>query len=192
MPRLSLPSDEALTPEQRAVCDEVIAGKRGKIPSPMIAWVQNPDLARRAQQLGEVLRFQTTLDQRLVELAILICARHWMAHQVWTSHVRYARQFGLEESVIEAIAAHTVPPLSSEPERVVFEVCSSLLETRRISTALYDHAIVVFGERGVVELVAVAGYYCLVGLTANAFELGLPQNLAAELADPNHEGVVTE
>ncbi len=188
MARLTLPPGDALTAAQRAVCEEVVAGKRGKIPSPMIAWVQNPDIARWAQQLGEVLRFQTSLDQRLVELSILVCARHWTAHQVWTSHVRYARQFGLDEAAITAIAAGTTPVFASEHEGLVFEVSSSLLEERRIADALYRRAVAAFGELGVVELVAVIGYYCLVGLTANAFELGLPQNMAAELHDPDLPG----
>jgi 4-carboxymuconolactone decarboxylase len=188
MARLTLPPEDVLTAAQRAVCEEVVAGKRGKVPSPMIAWVRNPDIARRAQQLGEVLRFQTSLDQRLVELAILVCARHWTAHQVWTSHVRYARQFGVDEAAITAIAAGTTPVFASEYEGLVFEVSSSLLEKRRIADALYRRAVATLGEPGVVELVAVIGYYCLVGLTANAFELGLPQNMAAELRDPDLPG----
>lgn len=185
MARLTLPPEQTMTAEQRAVCEEVVAGRRGKIPSPMSAWVRNPELARRAQQLGEVLRFQTTLDQRLVELAILVCARHWTSHQVWTSHVRYARQLGLDETVIAAIAAGTAPTFTSGREEVAFGVCTSLLASRRVPPELYARVIAAFGERGAVELVTVLGYYCLVALTANAFELGLPQNVAQELADPD-------
>jgi 4-carboxymuconolactone decarboxylase len=35
-----------------------------------------------------------------------------------------------------------------------------------------------------VELIGLLGYYCMVSLTLNAFELGLPDNAAPELQDP--------
>ncbi len=71
MPRLTLPPEEELTPEQRAACAEAVSGLRGRVPAPMVAWLRNPELARRAQKLGELLRYQTTLEPRLSELAIL-------------------------------------------------------------------------------------------------------------------------
>jgi 4-carboxymuconolactone decarboxylase len=37
------------------------------------------------------------------------------------------------------------------------------------------------GEAGVVELVGVLGYYTLVSMTLNAFEIGLPEGEAPEL-----------
>ncbi len=184
MARLVLPADDKMTPDQRAVCDEVVAGRRGKIPSPMIAWLQNPEFARRGQLLGEHLRFGTSLETKLVELATLVCARHWTAHQVWTSHKKHGLAAGLSEDVIAAIAARRPPVLSDEQERVVFETTAVLLATHRLLDAQYAAAVNVLGEPGVVELVGIVGYYCLVSLTANAFELGLPQNVAPELGDP--------
>ncbi len=173
-----------MTQEQRAACAEVIAGPRGKIPSPMIAWLQNPELARRGQQLGEVLRFHTALEPHLVELAILVTARHWMAHQVWTSHKRHALEHGIDEWVIGTIAAGMAPVFANQRDQIVYNLCKALLEQRRIPDSLYTCAVAEFGQRAIVELVAVVGYYGLVSLTANAFELGLPQNQAVELGDP--------
>jgi len=183
MARLFLPSQEAMTNEQRGVCDEVIAGSRGKIPSPMVAWIQNPDLAQQAQKLGEVLRFHTVLARDLTELAILICARHWRAHQVWTSHLRYARQFGVSETVLTALATGGKPAFERETEEVVFSVCTNLLEEKRLEVPLYERFVTMFGERALVELVALVGYYCLTSLTANAFELGLPDNTVAAFVE---------
>ncbi|MGB3339470.1 MAG: carboxymuconolactone decarboxylase family protein [Devosia sp.] len=183
MARLSLPSDDQLTPKQRDVCAEVVSGKRGKIPSPMVAWLQNPELARRAQSLGELLRFQTTLEPHLVELAVLVCARHWTSHQVWTSHKRLGLAAGIAAEVVDAIASRRQPTLASEREGVVFDVSATLLGQHRLTDDQYGRAVAALGEPGVVELVAIVGYYGLVALTANAFELGLPQNLATELED---------
>ena len=78
MARLSLPAIP--TPEQAEVIAEVVQGKRGRVPGPMIGWLANPELARRAQRLGELLRYDTSLEPTLSELAILVCARHWTSH----------------------------------------------------------------------------------------------------------------
>lgn len=184
MPRLDLPDEAAMTPEQRAACAEAIAGVRGRVPAPMVAWIQNPELASRGQQLGALLRYQTTLEPRLSELAILVCARHWTSHHEWTAHKREALKAGLPPEVIAEIAARRVPALSDAREQAVHEVSSTLLATGRVPKALYAKGVAALGERGMVELVGILGYYCLVALTLNTFELGLPGSIAPELEDP--------
>lgn len=185
MPRLEMLSEEEMTPEQDAVCAEAVAGLRGRVPAPMIAWLRNPELARRGQKLGELLRFQTTLGPRLSELAILICGRHWTSHHEWTAHKRLGLEAGLDPEVIAAIAARREPDLSDARERAVYDISSAALSTGRVPDALYGRGVAVLGERGMVELVGVLGYYCLVSLTLNVFELGLPGSIAPELDDPD-------
>jgi 4-carboxymuconolactone decarboxylase len=187
MPRLELPPEEAMTEAQRAASAEAVAGLRGRVPAPMIAWLANPDLASRAQKLGELLRFQTTLEPRLSELAILVCARHWTSHHEWTAHKREGLKAGMDPAVIAAIAARCAPALADERERAVYDVASTLLSTARVPRPLYQRGVAALGERGMVELVGILGYYCLVALTLNAFELGLPGSLAPELEDPGFQ-----
>jgi 4-carboxymuconolactone decarboxylase len=185
MPRLEMPPEQAMTPEQRDACAEAVAGLRGRVPAPMIAWLRNPGLARRGQSLGELLRFQTTLEPHLSELAILICGRHWTSHHEWTAHKRMGLDAGLDPEVIAAIAARRVPKLNNGRERAVHDVSTTLLSTGRVPPDLYAQGIDALGERGMVELVGILGYYCLVSLTLNTFELGLPGSLAPELEDPD-------
>jgi 4-carboxymuconolactone decarboxylase len=189
--RLTLPSDDALDDDQRAACAEAVAGVRGKLPAPMIAWIHNAELARRGQRLGELLRYQTSLEPHLSELAILICARHWTSHHEWTAHKREAVKAGMRPQTIADIAARRTPTLEDNRERAVYDVSSALLARGRIHNELYAGATRVLGERGLVELVGILGYYTLVALTLNAFELGLPENAAAELDDPRFEGTLT-
>jgi 4-carboxymuconolactone decarboxylase len=180
MPRLSLPN--APTPEQAEVIAEVVAGKRGRVPGPMIGWLPHPELARRAQRLGELLRFDTSLEPTLSELAILICARHWSSHYEWTAHKRIALQAGLDPQTVADIAARKEDPfLRGAREGAVFAVASTLLAQTKLDDALYASGIATLGERGMVDLVAILGYYSMVALTLNAFELGLPNALAPEL-----------
>jgi 4-carboxymuconolactone decarboxylase len=186
MPRLDLPPEAAMTPDQRAACAEAAAGIRGRVPAPMIAWIRNAELAARGQKLGELLRYQTTLEPRLSELAILVCARHWTSHHEWTAHKREALKAGLDPGVVAAIAARRTPALGDAREQAVYEVASTLLASGRVPQPLYDQGLAALGERGMVELVGILGYYCLVALTLNAFELGLPGSLAPELEDPEY------
>lgn len=185
MPRLDLPPEEAMTPEQKAAVAEAVAGIRGRVPAPMVAWLQNPDLASRAQKLGELLRYQTTLEPRLSELAILVCGRHWTSHHEWTAHKREGLKAGMDPEVIAAIAARRTPSLSDAREQAVYDVSTTLLATGRVPKPLYAAGVAALGERGMVELVGILGYYCLVALTLNTFELGIPGSVAPELNDPD-------
>lgn len=185
MPRLDLPAEEAMTPAQKAACEEAVAGLRGRVPAPMIAWLQNPELASRAQKLGELLRYRTTLEPRLSEMAILVCGRHWTSHHEWTAHKREALKAGLDAEVIAAIAARRRPLLTETREVAVYEVATTLLEKGRVPQPLYAKGVAALGVQGMVELVGILGYYCLVALTLNTFELGLPGSVAPELDDPD-------
>lgn len=183
MARLHMPDEASLTDEQRIVCEETAAGKRGKVPTPMVAWLRNPELARRGQRLGELLRFDTALDPRLTELAILVCARHWTSHHEWKAHKQLALATGLEPAIIAALAAGHPPAMDDPQGDLVFQISQTLLTTGRLNQSLYTRGIELLGERALVELVATLGYYCMVSLTLNAFELGLPENVAPELND---------
>jgi len=163
---------------------ETVAGKRGRVPAPMIAWLAHPELARRAQRLGELLRYDTSLEPVLSELAILVCARHWTSHHEWTAHKAIALAAGVDPQTVADIAARRQPTfLRDDREKLVAGVAATLLSRGRIDAVLYRQGVAVLGERGMVDLVALVGYYTLVALTLNAFELGLPERHAPEL-DP--------
>ncbi len=185
MPRLDLPPEDAMTSDQKAAVAEAVTGIRGRVPAPMVAWLQSPELASRAQKLGELLRYRTSLEPRLSELAILVCGRHWTSHHEWTAHKREGIKAGMDPDVIAAIAARRAPSLRDAREQAVYDVSSTLLATGRVPQPLYARAVAALGERGMVELVGILGYYCLVALTLNAFELGLPGSIAPELNDPD-------
>ena len=189
MPRLDLPPEAEMTAAQKAACAEAVAGIRGRVPAPMVAWIQNPELASRGQKLGELLRYQTTLEPRLSELAILVCGRHWTSHHEWTAHKREGLKAGMDPEVIAAIAARRTPALRDAREQAVYDVSSTLLATGRVAQPVYDRGVAALGSRGMVELVGILGYYCMVALTLNTFELGLPGSVAPELEDPDFAGL---
>jgi 4-carboxymuconolactone decarboxylase len=181
VPRIEMPALDDLTGEQRRVHDEVVAGLRGRVPAPMRAWIASPELAQRAQHLGEFLRYETSLPPRLSELAILVTARHWTSHFEWFAHKKEALAAGLDPAAIDAIAQRREPQLAGDAERVVYAFARRLHETHGVDDALYGHAVALLGERAVVELVGLLGYYTLVSMTLNTFEIGLPEGTLPEL-----------
>ena len=187
MARIQLPGLAEMTPEQKAVYDEAAAGPRGHAPAPMTAWLKNPEFARRAQKLGEFVRFQMRLEPRLRELAVLVVARYWAAHHEWRIHKTEALKHGLSAKLVEAIPLRRRPTFETEAERVVYDIATSLLERRLVPEALYREGVQALDEQGMVELVGVIGYYTLVSMTLGTFEIGLPEALQPELLD-NHDG----
>jgi 4-carboxymuconolactone decarboxylase len=174
---------EQMTAEQRTAHDEVVAGVRGRMPAPMHAWIHSPQMAGHAQKLGAVLRYGTTLPPTLSELAILVTARHWTSHFEWYAHKRDGLKAGLDPAIISAIAERREPVFADPAQRIVYEYSKTLHEKRTISKTQHDTAVAALGERAVVELVGILGYYSLVSMTLNAFEIGLPENEQIELQD---------
>ncbi len=174
MARLAPLDLDQLSPEQRAVADAIISGPRGGIRGPFESWLRSPELAGRAQELGEYCRFNTSLRRDLSELAILLTGKHWKAQFEFWAHARLAREAGLPEDIIEAVRSGAAPAFRDEPQRAVYALVTEHFATNRVSDATYQQAITQLGERGVVDLVGVVGYYGLVSMTLNVFDVGLP------------------
>ena len=186
MPRLTPLTLDQLSPEQRRVADEINAGPRGAATraagtpqgmprGPFESWLHSPGLADHAQKLGAHVRFGTVLPRDLSELAIILTGRHWHAQFEFWAHARLAAQVGVAPAVIEAVRSGTPPPLEGDGQRAVYHFVTELLDTQRVSDATYARALEAFGEQGVVDLVGTVGYYSLVSMTLNAFEVGLPE-----------------
>ena len=171
-----------MTPAQRRVAEAAAAGKRGRVPAPLRAWLHSPEMGDRAQRLGEFLRYDTSLSPALSELAILVTARFWTSHYEWYAHKRDGLKAGINPAVIEAIAARRTPNLADPAARAVYDYATALHERHGVPDAVHAAAVAALGETGVVELVGLLGYYTLVAMTLNAFEIGLPEGETPELA----------
>lgn len=174
MPRLTPLNIEKLTGRQKEVADQIASGPRGSVRGPFPAWLYSPELADRGQKLGEFIRYNTSFEPRLAELAILMCARFWTAQYEWYAHARMARQGGLSDSVIDGIAKRERPEMADD-EAAVHDFCQELHRDQNVSEETYQRAFALFGERGVVELIGISGYYTMVSMTLNVFQVALPE-----------------
>jgi len=165
--RLPPLAPDQLSADQRAVADEMLAGPRGAVIGPFVATLRSPELTRRLQRLGEYIRFNAALPEKLRELAILLTAREWQQGFEWDVHVPLAAQAGLSDAVITAIAHGHGPSSMGPDELLVYSVFTELHRTRAVTDATYGAACREFGEQGVVDLVALIGYYTTLAMIMN-------------------------
>lgn len=180
-PRLGELDPETFSAEQKTIHDAIVAGPRGRVEGPLKVWMRSAGLADNAQKLGAFCRFGTSLEPRLSELAIMVTGRVWTAQFEWSVHKPIALKAGLSEAVVEAIRTRQTPPFERDDERVVHDFAQALHRDRRIPDALYAEAVSVLGETAVVELVGILGYYTLISMTINAFNVPLESDQVAEL-----------
>ena len=165
---------DQMSPEQRQVANDIVAGPRGAMAGPFNAWLRSPPLADRLQKVGEYVRFHSSIPHRLNELAILVTARAWSAEFEWWAHYQIAMKAGLDAKIADAIAAERRPEGMSEDERIVYDFCSELQHQKAVGEATFQAAKARFGEQGVVDLIGVTGYYTAVAMTLNVARVPVP------------------
>mmetsp|Transcript_8268 Transcript_8268/g.12631 ORF Transcript_8268/g.12631 Transcript_8268/m.12631 type:complete len:234 (+) Transcript_8268:103-804(+) len=181
LPDLAL---EEMNARQREVYFSIKAGPRKVVEGPLLVWLHSPDLAQRAQALGEFCRYSTSLEPRLSELVILttglgrlLQSRIWGSHYEWLVHKPEALKAGLDPEIIEAIRDGREPVFQKEDEKLVYEFASQVHNGKAVSDEIYAKAVEVLGQRQVVDLVGVIGYYSLISMTINVFNVPPPKGV---------------
>jgi 4-carboxymuconolactone decarboxylase len=153
---------------------EQLVGVDGTLVGPFNAFVHAPEVGRRLASLGAVLRFHTSIERRLSEIAIITVGARWKAEFEWWAHARMAREHGVSDAVVDAIGQGQEPPFDADDELTVYAVARELAAVGQVSQASFDAARGLLGEEGVVELVSLCGYYTLISYLLNAFAVPLP------------------
>ena len=171
-----------MTPAQRTMIEHVLSGPRGgQAEGPFNVQLRSPEMGDLAQQFGAATRFATTVPRKLYELAIIITARHWTAQFEWQAHRRGALQAGIAPAVADAIAEGRRPASMPPDETAVYNFATELLETTQVSDATFAATKNLLGERGVVELIHVMGWYGTVSMLLNVDRYPLPDGTTPEL-----------
>lgn len=175
-----------MTPEQRRYADAVMAGPTSStgsaavvpgaatIGSPFNVYLRSPILADQLRGVAEYLRFKTSLPLKLNELAILVTARKWTAQYEWFAHHRLALKAGLDPAIAEDIAQGRRPAKMPAEEEAVYNFVHELHSTNQVSDANFKAVKDRFGEQGVVDLIAVTGYYVMVSMILNTDRSPIP------------------
>ena len=173
---------QAMSEAQRQAAEALIAGPRKAVVGPFIALLRSPELLDRMQRVGEYLRFRNAIPQKLVELAILMTARHVDNAFEWMLHQPLAVKEGVSRATIDAINAGQRPESMSDDEAAVHDFVRELLRTSFVPDAVYARMAERFGEQGVVDLTATVGYFVTVCYVMNVAGTPPPTSDAAPLA----------
>ncbi len=165
-----------LTPAQRTLVEDLFAGERGGMNGPFNVLLRSPEMGDQMQKLGAQLRFHSALPPKLRELAIIMTGRAWNAQYEWYAHSRLAVQAGVSQATVDSIAAGKRPAKLDADEEIVYNFCSELLKTKQVSDSSFHAAVNKLGERGVVDLTALVGYYHIVSMLLNIDRYPLPDN----------------
>jgi len=168
-----IPLDK-MTPAQRGVAEAIMSGPRKGMSGPFNAWLRSPELADRLQKVGEYVRFNTSLDKRLNEMAIIMTAQYWGSQYEWYAHAPLAIKAGLDPEIVAALGAGRKPEKMKDDEAIVWEFTTQLRRDHEVDDALYARAVEKFGENGVMDLIAVNGYYDVVSMTLNVAHVSPP------------------
>lgn len=179
--RLGPLAPEQMSPAQQAVAQAVIDGPRGALYGPFVPLLRSPELMECAQRMGEYLRYRSAIGTRLSELAILVTARQWDQQVEWAIHAPIAAQCGIGAAVIDAIAQRRRPQGMDEQDAAVHDFCVELHQHKRVSDTTYARTLALFGEKGVVDLMGINGYYTFLAMVMNAAQTPAPGSPAAPL-----------
>ena len=171
MPEIPL---DKMSAAQHAIADAIMSGPRQRMSGPFNAWLRSPELADRLQRVGEYVRFNTSLDKRVNEMAILMTAQAWGSQYEWYAHAPLALKAGLDPAIIAAIGAGRKPDNMKDDEASVWEFTTQLRRDHGVDDAIYAKALEKFGERGIIDLIGVNGYYDVVSMTLNVAHVKPP------------------
>jgi 4-carboxymuconolactone decarboxylase len=176
--RFKAMTPEQMTPAQKEWADAIAAPPRNaKFGNPPYrAYIQSPELAKRLSSLSDYLRWNTSLPPRLSEMAILITAREWTAQYEWFAHYPLAIKGGLDPKIADTIALGKRPEGMKPDETALYDLATDLYRDKKVSDASYKAALSIFGERGIMDIIGIIGYYDLVSMTLNTMEAKMPND----------------
>src|ERR1700733_9581139 len=172
---------DQMNPAQKTMIQHLLSGDRKGVGGPFNILLRSPEMGDLAQQFGASMRFHSSMPPRLNEFAIIITARFWMAQYEWNAHRRAAAQAGLSEDIIQAVAAGKRPAKMAADEETVYNFCTEVLKTHQVGDATFQATVKAFGEKGVVDIMGVMGWYQFVSMMLNVDRYPLGPGVQPEL-----------
>jgi 4-carboxymuconolactone decarboxylase len=166
----TIETPEDLAPQDQNVYD-AIAQSRGAVGGPWRALLHSPELALRTMHLGSYVRFESSLERRLLELSALVTARELDCKHEWAAHIGHAEKAGISKETVRAIYEKKGSEHFTSDDAQVVSFVREILNSRRVSESTFQALYGRLGEKGFVELAATVGYYALLACTLNTFDV---------------------
>lgn len=170
-----------MTSEQKIMIDHLLAGERGGARGPFNVLLRSPEVGDFAQQFGGSMRFHTAIPKDVSETIIIMTGRFWMAQYEWNAHKAAALQNGVPPGIVDAIAAGKRPAGMLPDTAVAYNFIDELLTTHQVTDATFKAAKERYGEKGIVDMTGLSGWYCLVSMALNLDRYPLGPGVEPEL-----------
>ncbi|MBR72658.1 MAG: carboxymuconolactone decarboxylase [Rhodospirillaceae bacterium] len=174
--RMQIPTQEELTDNQLKIYNSIKSGKRGEVPDLFMVLMHSPEVANHTQALGEKLRYNTSLPKYMSEMVILMVASFWRCPYEWHYHEPEAKKSGLTIKIINSIRNFKKPIFDDNQMDAVYNFTNELLFNRTIDDNTYNKALGLLGQKGIIELTSLIGYYCMIAMTLNEHQVPLPKD----------------
>jgi 4-carboxymuconolactone decarboxylase len=152
---------DQLTPEQQTMATMLKTPPRNSAinSGPFNAYARSPGLGILLLHVSDYVRFNSSLPPRLSEFAIMIGARQWSQPYEWRAHYPLAIKGGLERQILIDLGAGRRPQGMKEDEAALYDFCTELYRDKDVSDASFKAALAKFGERGIMDMIGIIGYY---------------------------------
>jgi 4-carboxymuconolactone decarboxylase len=172
MARIDEVKRENLTPRQQELYDDIMRTRpRPSLSGPFSVLIHTPEIAEPADRLANCFRVNPKLEKRLIELIILMMCRDATVKYAWSVHAPIGLKEGLTQETIDAIQQRRRPNFKRDDERLIYDFVTELLATKTVSAATLERAKAAVGLEGVIEAVSCAGFYGMIGLVLNVFDI---------------------
>jgi len=168
---------DEMTAPQKTMIDHLLAGERGGVRGPFNVLLRSPEVGDLAAEFGGAMRFRTPLPGNVREVIIIMTGRYWMAQYEWNSHRAAALQNGVSPAIVEAIAAGERPSGMPPEMELAYNLIDELLTTHQVTDTTFRAAKDKYGERGVVDMIGLSGWYGLVSMLLNVDRYPLPEGV---------------
>lgn len=171
MPRLPELTNRESVPENGRAAFDYLVETRGNVRLPFSVVLNAPEICQRVAHVGTYCRFESSLPGEVVELATLTAAREFDAAFEWAAHVPQAKQKGVSEEAVDAIGHKRPIEGLKDAEALPIRCSREILRDHRLQDSTFEAAREAYGEQGVIEIIALAGYYGMLACLINALEI---------------------
>jgi 4-carboxymuconolactone decarboxylase len=172
---------DEMTPEQKTMVDHLLAGERGGVRGPFNVLLRSPEVGDLGAEFGGAMRFRTGLSGDVREVIIIMTGRYWMAQYEWNAHKAAALQNGVNPTIVDAIATGKRPTGMTPDMELAYNLIDELLTSHQVTDATFKAAKDKYGERGLVDMIGLSGWYGLVSMLLNVDRYPLGEGVQPDL-----------
>jgi 4-carboxymuconolactone decarboxylase len=167
---------------QKRIADEIARGPRKQVGELMRLWLHSPVLADLVQKVGAYFRAGTSLPQHVMEMIVLLVARHWNCDYEWVAHEPLARAKGLRSEIIEAIRRGATPVFNDPAEKAAYDFTTSMLKTQQVPDDIMSEVQSALGKNGFIDMSILIGHYIHGAIVCKGAGLAPPSDVPPPFA----------